>query len=93
MARKPRVFVLRMRNVPAIDASGIRVLDDLFRSFSHQGIRFLISGIQAQPRTALERAGKLDEYGRDNFVRGLDEALEVAARHMAAPSASEGASA
>ena len=80
VARKPRVFILRMRNVPVIDASGIRVLDDLFRSFSHQGIRFLISGIRAQPLEALERAGKLDEFGRENFVTTLDEALEVARR-------------
>ena len=85
VAKKPRVFVLRMRNVPAIDASGIRVLDDLFRSFSHQGIRFLIAGIQAQPREALERAGKVDEYGRANFVSGIDDALEIAARHIAGP--------
>ena len=78
VAKKPKVFILRMRNVPAIDASGIRVLDDLFRSFRHQHIRFLISGIQAQPLQALERAGKLDEYGRENFVATLDEALAVA---------------
>jgi SulP family sulfate permease len=77
VTKKPRVFVLRMRNVPVIDASGIRVLDDLFRSFSHQGIRFVIAGIQAEPRAALERAGKLDEYGRNNFVATLDEALAV----------------
>jgi len=89
VAKKPRVFVLRMRNVPAIDASGIRVLDDLFRSFSHQGIRFLIAGIQAQPRAALERAGKLDEYGRENFVSGIDAALEAAAGHAATPEPAE----
>jgi sulfate permease, SulP family len=77
VTKKPRVFVLRMRNVPVIDASGIRVLDDLFRSFSHQGIRFVIAGIQAQPLGALERAGKLDEYGRRNFVATLDQALAV----------------
>jgi sulfate permease, SulP family len=75
VAKKPRVFVLRMRNVPAIDASGIRVLDDLFVSFRHQGIRFVIAGIQAQPLAALDRAGKLAEYGRENFVASLDEAL------------------
>jgi SulP family sulfate permease len=82
VARKPRVFILRMRNVPAIDASGIRVLDDLFRSFSHQGILFLIAGIQPQPREALERAGKLDEYGRVNFLPTLDEALAAARARM-----------
>ena len=81
VARKPRVFILRMRNVPAIDASGIRVLDDLFRTFSHQQIRFFISGIQVQPLTALERAGRLDEYGRGNFFPSLDAAL-AAASHV-----------
>lgn len=78
VAKKPRVFILRMRNVPAIDASGIRVLDDLFLSFRHQGIRFLIAGMHAQPLVALDRAGKLDEYGRENIVASLDDALAVA---------------
>ena len=80
VAKKPRVFVLRMRNVPVLDASGLQVLDDLFRSFAHQGIRFLIAGVQAQPLTVLERAGRLDRYGRDNFVRSLDEALAIAGK-------------
>jgi SulP family sulfate permease len=75
VAKKPRVFILRMRNVPAMDASGIRVLDDLFEDFHRHGIRFLISGIHAQPLHALERAGRLDRYGRENFVASLDEAL------------------
>ncbi len=83
VAKKPKVFVLRMRNVPAMDASGIRVLDDLFRSFAHQGIRFVIAGIHAQPLVALDRAGKLDEYGRENFVATLDEALGVARGQIA----------
>jgi SulP family sulfate permease len=83
VSKKPRVFILRMRNVPAMDASGIRVLDDLFRSFEHQHIRFLIAGIQAQPLGALDRAGKLDEYGRQNFVATLDEALAAASAHIA----------
>jgi SulP family sulfate permease len=78
VAKKPRMFILRMRNVPAIDASGIRVLDDLFESFSRQGIRFVIAGIDAQPRQALERAGRIDRYGRENFVSTLDEALRRA---------------
>jgi SulP family sulfate permease len=78
VAKKPRVFILRMRNVPALDASGIRVLDDLFRSFAHQHVRFFISGIQAQPLAALERAGRLDRYGRENFFPDIDAALEAA---------------
>jgi len=74
-AKKPKIFILRMRNVPAMDASGMRVLDDLHDSFTRQGIRFLIAGIHAQPLVALDRAGRLDRYGRENFVGDLDEAL------------------
>jgi SulP family sulfate permease len=74
-SKKPRVFILRMRNVPAMDASGMRVLDDLHDSFTRKGIRFLIAGINAQPLMALDRAGRLDRYGRENFVADLDEAL------------------
>jgi SulP family sulfate permease len=82
VAKKPRVFILRMRNVPAIDASGIRVLDDLFRSCSHQRIRFLIAGVRAQPLEALDRAGKRHEWGRENFVETLDDALALARREL-----------
>ncbi len=85
VAKKPKVFILRMRNVPAIDASGIRVLDDLFQSFSHQGIRFVIAGIQPQPLAALNRAGRLERYGRENIVPTLDEALAAANASLAAP--------
>lgn len=85
VARKPRVFILRMRNVPAMDASGIRVLDDLYTSFTHQKITFLIAGIHAQPLHALDKAGRLDRYGRENFVADLDSALERARQLLAAP--------
>jgi SulP family sulfate permease len=85
VAEKPRVFILRMRNVPAMDASGIRVLDDLFQSFSHHGVAFLIAGIHAQPLVALDRAGRLDRYGRENFLATLDAALARAAEILASP--------
>jgi sulfate permease, SulP family len=76
VARKPRAFILRMRNVPVLDASGIRALDELHASCGRHRVRFLIAGIQAQPRAALEKAGKLAEYGWDNFSNTLDEGLE-----------------
>ena len=75
VAKKPKVFILRMRNVPAIDASGIRVLDDLHDAFARQGVRFMIAGIHAQPLFALDRSGALDRYGRENFLGDIDAAL------------------
>ncbi|MEO8433071.1 MAG: SulP family inorganic anion transporter [Acidobacteriota bacterium] len=78
VTRKPAVFILRMRNVPAIDASGIRVLDDLHRSLGHRGIRFLVAGIHPQVLAALERTGSLERFGRENIVADIDEALSRA---------------
>jgi SulP family sulfate permease len=78
VAKRPRVFILRMRNVPAIDATAIRVLDDLHESSVRHGIAFLIAGLNAQPLEALERSGRLDRYGRENLPAGIDEALDRA---------------
>ena len=84
VAKKPKVFILRMRNVPAIDASGLRVLDDLHHSFANQGVRFIIAGIHAQPLFALDRSGALDRYGRENFAADLDQALALARKVLEA---------
>jgi SulP family sulfate permease len=78
VSRKPKAFILRMRNVPAIDATGIRVLDDLHDSSVRHGIAFFIAGLHAQPLIALDRAGRLDRWGRDILAADLDEALAKA---------------
>ena len=85
VARKPSAFILRLRNVPAIDATGIRVLDDLDATFRHKGIRFILAGLHSQPYLALDRAGRLDRYGRENLAADLDEALALAEGSPAAP--------
>ena len=77
VAKKPTVFILRLRNVPAIDATGIRVLDDLSDTFRHQGIRLILAGLHAQPLFALDRAGRLERYGRENLAGDLDDALAL----------------
>jgi SulP family sulfate permease len=72
-----------MRNVPAIDATGIRVLDDLHRDAARHGVAMLIAGLQPQPAAALERAGRLESYGRENLAVELDEALARAGKILA----------
>ena len=85
VAKRPRVFILRMRNVPAIDATAMRVLDDLYESSARHAIAFLIAGLNAQPLAALERSGRLDRYGRENLPADLDEALERARAILSVP--------
>ena len=85
VSRKPKAFILRMRNVPAIDATGIRVLDDLHDSSVRHGIAFFIAGLHAQPLVALDRAGRLDRWGRDILAADLDDALAKAKEILRKP--------
>jgi SulP family sulfate permease len=74
----PRVRIIQMRNVLAIDATGIHVLKDGLKSARKRRIGFILAGVQAQPRAALERAGLLSEIGAENLVSNVDEALQRA---------------
>jgi SulP family sulfate permease len=72
---KPKVFILETKNLLAIDATGLRALEELLHSFSHQGTTLVISGIHKQPLFALAQAGLLDRIGEDNICGSLEEAI------------------
>ena len=77
-ARKPRVRIIRMRNVPSMDATGMHALTEQYNHSKKQGIVFLISDIHTQPYLALERSGLIQMIGEENVFRSIDEALERA---------------
>jgi SulP family sulfate permease len=78
VAGAPRVLVLIMRQVSAIDSTGLHALKDMVGRFRAGGTAVLVVGLHAQPMVALEYAGLLDLLGRDNLVGTIDEALERA---------------
>lgn len=78
ITRRPRVRIVRMRAVGAIDATGLRLLEDLVSDSEHHKTRFILSGLQPQPERALRKAGLLDRLGPENVARSLAEALERA---------------
>lgn len=75
---KPRVIILETRNLLAIDATGIRTLENLVHQLSQEGTALVISGIHKQPMVALAQSGLIDQLGEDNLCGDLDEALERA---------------
>jgi SulP family sulfate permease len=85
LGRKPQVLILRLRNVPAIDATGISLLRDLHRRSVRDGTRLMLSGVHSQPLLALERAGVLSEIGEANIFAGVDDALASAREMVGAP--------
>jgi SulP family sulfate permease len=78
IARKPKVLIIRMRNVPAIDSTGIRALADVTRRTRKEGTLVLLSDVHTQPLVALGRSDLLDEIGDDNIFGNLDDALNRA---------------
>jgi len=79
VAGKPTVLVLLMRNVPAIDSTGLVALRDVIRRFRQGGTRVILAGVHAQPMAAISRSPLLAELGEENLVGGIDEALALAA--------------
>ena len=73
--KKPKVLIIRMRMVPAVDATGLRVLEDVLDQTRHGGGTLLLTGVQAQPLEAMEKSGFLDQLGRENLMDNIDAAL------------------
>ncbi len=76
IAKPPKFFILRMRNVPAIDATGIHALDQMAKKCRAQGTMLILTELNAQPLRALVRAGI---GSRRNLAKTLDIALKRAA--------------
>jgi SulP family sulfate permease len=82
---KPKAFILRMRNVPAMDATGIHALLDLRRKCLREGSTLILSEIHAQPLFALDRSGHYEEFGRENVTAHIDDALNRARQILGLP--------
>ncbi|HVZ41118.1 MAG TPA: sulfate permease [Candidatus Kapabacteria bacterium] len=75
----PTVRVIRMRNVPALDATGLHALRDAWEQLRKRGGQLVLAEIHAQPLTALEKAGLDVEIGSENVHGTLEGALARAA--------------
>ncbi len=73
--RRPRVRIVRMRNVTAIDLTGLRLLEDLVKDSRHHGHHFILSGLKPQPERALRKSGLYDTIRAENVTRTLWGAL------------------
>lgn len=81
-----KVVILRMRHVLAIDATGIKALDDVASRLHDKGARLFLSGVQPQPLKALAKSGVVDRIGREHLFLDFPSALTAARRRIAEPS-------
>ncbi len=85
IAARPAVLVIRMRNVPAIDSTGLHALRQLCQRARRERTLVVLSDVHSQPVVALERSGLLDDIGEDNVTGNLDDALNRARAHLGMP--------
>ena len=81
---KPKVLIIRMRDVLAIDSTGMHALKDVVHRSSRDGTRVLLSDVHMQPLVALTGSAILREIGEDNVFASLDDAL-AASRELLEP--------
>jgi len=79
----PDVLILRMRDVLAMDATGLDALEDLLEKLRKHKKDLIVCGPHSQPLFALTRAGIIDRLGMQNVCGNLDEALARARQILA----------
>lgn len=78
IAGNPRVLIVRMRNVLALDSTGMHALRDVVRRFGRDGTRVILSDVHMQPLVALTGSPIMADIGEENVFGNLDDALDSA---------------
>jgi len=78
MHRLPPVVVIRLRNMTAIDATGIYALEEVARQLHASGRTLILCGAREQPAQLMRQAEFEDVVGRENICANIEEALQRA---------------
>ncbi|MBP9000991.1 MAG: STAS domain-containing protein [Lachnospiraceae bacterium] len=73
-----KVIIVRMRAVPAIDASAMKKLRELIERAKKKGIQVVFSHVNEQPRKVMEKDGFIDYVGAENFRENIMDAISFA---------------
>jgi SulP family sulfate permease len=80
--KPPSVLILRLSDVLAMDATGLRAIEDVFDKARRDGTSLVLSGVHAQPMSVLARAGMLERIGEDNIAGDFAAAMARARQLM-----------
>ncbi len=75
MGESPKIVILRMRTVLAMDSTALDVLDHLYEKMRAKNIIMMITGAHSQPLHMMQRSGFLDKMGDEFVLENIDEAL------------------
>jgi SulP family sulfate permease len=71
----PGIVILRLRNMTALDATGLYALEVFAERLRESGRTLLLCGARDQPAALLSRADFVDEVGRENILPNVQAAL------------------
>lgn len=72
---KQQVLILRMRSVPAVDATGIHSFEAIVKLCKKKGKILILSHVNDQPMKTLTKAGLISAIGEENVCENIDVAL------------------
>lgn len=81
--KSTKVIVIRMRSVPAIDASAMRSLRDLAARAKKKHITLIFSHVNEQPMSVMKKDHFIKLIGEEHFLPNIVEALGYAENMVA----------
>jgi SulP family sulfate permease len=71
----PPIVILRLRNMTAIDATGLRALEELADRVKESGRRLILCGAREQPAQLMRQSEFEQHVGAENICANVTEAL------------------
>jgi len=78
MHELPPIVIVRLRNMTAIDATGVYALEEVARQLHNTGRTLILCGAREQPARLMRQAEFEDVVGRENICANVEEALRRA---------------
>jgi sulfate permease, SulP family len=75
--KTPKVLIIRMRQVPIIDATGIKTIKEVYKESKHRGTKLILSEVHSQQvMQELKSARLLFAIGKANVTKTFTDAIE-----------------
>jgi sulfate permease, SulP family len=78
LAGLPQIVILRLRNMTAIDATGLQALEKLADAIHESGRGLILCGAREQPARLMRQAEFEQHVGAGNICASIEEALDRA---------------
>jgi sulfate permease, SulP family len=73
--RPATTLILRMGNVPFVDATGIFAIEEIITDFKRHGATVLLVEVRPNVRHKLDRGGIISHVGQENVIDSMEQAL------------------